>query len=108
MVPKTPDSRECREPGLFCSSSQDGAGHVRCWPKADTPSCTEHVRYWGVKRTSERSTAPSAVADSAHFSTPGRSPFMRTQPPLTTSLHTRPKYFRGSFSVRTTSSYPKM
>jgi len=22
-------------------------GHVRFWPKADIPSCTAHVRFWG-------------------------------------------------------------
>jgi hypothetical protein len=24
---------------------------VRFWPKADLPSCTAHVRFWGVKQT---------------------------------------------------------
>jgi hypothetical protein len=27
-------------------------GHVRYWHKADIPSCTAHVRFWGVKQTS--------------------------------------------------------
>src|SRR5262245_30983770 len=27
----------------------------RLWPKADIPSCTAHVRFWGVKRTSSLS-----------------------------------------------------
>jgi hypothetical protein len=29
----------------------DYKSDVRFWPKADIPSCTAHVRFWGVKRT---------------------------------------------------------